>query len=201
MNTDNITTSEQLAEAKTKMPQRTLDLINEMLKQKGITIYEYLQMCSSLVLRYASPDSYWQQMTEPVKSALMSAIGEYLTHPDENVVKAARQSIGMYVADKVGDEIESATITTGRGCVYTVQSPGLFKEFSTSINDALFSIISADRPLADVMSRLQERHPEATCADIVLTALTDMLEVEQGQPVGDYAANVYGRVPIRHPNR
>ena len=192
--------NEQFAEAKTKLPQRTLDLINEVLHSKDTTTYEYLQVCMSLVLRYAAPDAYWQSMSEPVQSALVYGLQAFLASPDAATVSAARQALGMQLG-RCSDQVESVTITTHGGAVLTAQSPGLFSEFSSSVNDALLALVRADRPLSRMLDALQERHPDAQPIDIIYTALHDMLEVETGAAVGEYAANIYGSVPVRHPNK
>ena len=196
-------TPDTLAMIKTKLPERTVRLLDELLGQQGLTRYEFVQMCVMLYLSFARSDQAWTATTEEFRHPFLQAFSHLMdtARTNREFIRTFRQLEGMQDIKQydLADRIESVVTPFKGGATVTMQNPGLFEEFSYSANDALDSILSHIPPLTQVMREIREHYPpDKTTTDIVLTALADHLTDLRGHPQGHYAQNEYGRTPVRH---
>ena len=201
-------TDQQLAVLKTKLPERTRALIDDILHTQGTTIYEYLQQCCAMVLTYAHSDRAWVKTADALKHPLLQHLYILLDEAAQNkeFVRTFRSLEGMQdiTGHTLEERIESVTITFRGGQTATMQQPGgLLAEMSYSANDALDTVIYHIAPLASILEQLQAIYgPDRSTAEILHTALADHLEdMQHAANLPHIAQNEYGVVPVRHNNR
>lgn len=188
---------------KTKLPERTVLLLDELLSQQHLTRYEFLQMCVSLYITFAKSDHAWIETSDQFKHPFLHAFDQLMDQcgTSKEFLRTFRQMEGLQDIKhyNLEDRIESVVTTFKGGQTATMQNPGLFAEFSYSANDALDSVISHITPLQRVLSKLQAHYgPDKTTCEILLLALCDHLEdITHKQPQGTYTQNEYGNVPKR----